>query len=132
MTGAPGNDTVIRRAARIAARSKAELLVLHVIAGDIGTNRNDTAPLEELTRDVGASWETARGEDVATTLVAAAVDHQITQIVIGTSKRSRWQSVTRGAIVQQILRKAADAGIDVHVIARRTERNGKAAANYEE
>jgi two-component system sensor histidine kinase KdpD len=132
VTGAPGNDTVIRRAARIAARSKAELLVLHVIAGDVGTNRNDTASLEELTRDVGGSWETARGEDVATTLVAAAVDHQITQIVIGTSKRSRWQEVTRGAIVQQILRKAADAGIDVHVIARRTERNGKAAANYEE
>ena len=69
---------------------------------------------------------------MATTLVAAAVDHQITQIVIGTSKRSRWQEVTRGAIVQQILRKAADAGIDVHVIARRTERNGKAAPNYEE
>ena len=40
--------------------------------------------------------------------------------------------MTRGAIVQQILRKAADAGIDVHVIARRTERNGKAAPNYEE
>src|ERR1700693_124074 len=37
VTGAPGNDTVIRRAARIAARSKAELLVLHVIAGDGGT-----------------------------------------------------------------------------------------------
>ena len=69
---------------------------------------------------------------MAATIVAAAVDHQITQIVLGTSKRSRWQSMTRGAIIQQILRKAADAGIDVHVIARRTERNGRPSADYKE
>jgi two-component system sensor histidine kinase KdpD len=130
VTGAPGNDTVIRRAARIAARSKAELLVLHVVSSDGEANQQDISGLEELVHDVGGAWETAQGEDVASTIVAAAVDHQITQIVLGTSKRSRWQSVTRGAIIQQILRKAADAGIDVHVIARRSERNGKPAEDY--
>jgi two-component system sensor histidine kinase KdpD len=131
VTGAPGNDTVIRRAARIAARSKAELLVLHVITTDAQSNQANTDDLKELAHDVGASWETATGEDVASTIVATAVDHQITQIVLGTSKRSRWQSMTRGAIVQQILRKAADAGIDVHVIARRTDHNGKQAEDYD-
>ena len=132
VTGAPGNDTVIRRAARIAARSKAELLVLHVTSSGGETVRANTDALQELAHDVGATWETVAGEDVAATIVAAAVDHQITQIVLGTSKRSRWQSMTRGAIIQQILRKAADAGIDVHVIARRTERNGRPSADYKE
>ncbi len=132
VTGAPGNDTVIRRAARIAARSKAELLVLHVDASDAETKRADTGTLQELAHDVGADWLTAQGEDVASTIVATAVEHQITQIVLGTSKRSRWQSMTRGAIIQQILRRAADAGIDVHVIARRTGRNGRPAEAYEE
>ena len=120
VTGAPGNDTVIRRAARIAARSKAELLVLHVIAGDAETKSSNTDQLEALVSDVGGHWEVAHGQDIAATIVAKAVAHQITQIVIGTTRRSRWQSMTRGTVIGQILRQAADAGIDVHVIARRS------------
>ena len=34
VTGAPGNASVIRRAARIAARIKADLIAVHVISGD--------------------------------------------------------------------------------------------------
>ncbi len=46
VTGAPGNDTVIRRAARMAARMKGDLLVLHVVTGDAQakTGTTDTAP----------------------------------------------------------------------------------------
>ncbi len=122
VTGAPGNDTVIRRAARMAARMKADLLVLHVASGDAETTSRGTDRLEELARDVGASWLVVEGEDVALTIMATATDHQITQIVLGTSKLSRWQSLTRGSVIQQILRMASDELIDVHVIARMTER----------
>jgi two-component system, OmpR family, sensor histidine kinase KdpD len=127
VTGAPGNDAVIRRAARIAARSKAELVALHVTANDGAANRSDTGRLEELVRDVGATWQVRSGEDVAATIVAAAVEQQTTQIILGTSKLSRWQSMTRGSVIQQILRLAADAGIDVHVIARQTRVNGRSS-----
>ena len=34
VTGAPGTDVLLRRAARLAARAKGELSVIHVIAGD--------------------------------------------------------------------------------------------------
>ena len=34
VTGAPGNASVIRRAARIAARVKAPLVAIHVVSGD--------------------------------------------------------------------------------------------------
>ena len=61
-----------------------------------------------------------------------AIEHQITQIVLGTSKLSRWQSLTRGSVIQQILRMASDEFIDVHVIARMTERNGRQLADDEE
>jgi two-component system sensor histidine kinase KdpD len=52
VTGAPGDDVVIRRAARMAARMKADLLALHVVAGTPG---GPSAPdhLEELVQDVG-------------------------------------------------------------------------------
>jgi two-component system sensor histidine kinase KdpD len=122
VTGAPGNDTVIRRAARMAARMKADLLVLHVASGDAEAASRRTDRLEELARDVGAGWLVVEGEDVAATIMATATDHQITQMVLGTSKLSRWQSLTRGSVIQQILRMASDESIDVHVIARMTER----------
>jgi two-component system sensor histidine kinase KdpD len=132
VTGAPGNDTVIRRAARMAARMKADLLALHVAAGDAEVKSGNIDQLEELVRDVGGTWLVVEGEDVASTIMATATDHQITQIVLGTSKLSRWQSVTRGSVIQKILRMASDEAIDVHVIARLTERNGRPPAESED
>jgi two-component system sensor histidine kinase KdpD len=132
VTGAPGNDTVIRRAARMAARMKGDLLVLHVVSGDAQAKPDATARLEELVHDVGATWEVVHGEDVAATIMKTAIDRQITQIVLGTSKLSRWQSLTRGSVIQQILRMASDEFIDVHVIARMTERHGRQLADDEE
>jgi K+-sensing histidine kinase KdpD len=70
------------------------------------------------------------GDDVAKTIFAAAVDQQITQIVVGTSRLTRWQSMTRGSVIQQILRMASENDIDLHVIARR-EPNGRLAADDE-
>ncbi len=121
VTGAPGNASVIRRAARIAARVKAPLVAIHVVSGDANANQASTAALEELVTAVGGTWQTVEGDDVAKTIFAAAVDQQITQIVIGTSRLTRWQSMTRASVVQQILRMASENDIDLHVIARRQE-----------
>jgi two-component system, OmpR family, sensor histidine kinase KdpD len=124
VTGAPGNASVIRRAARMASRIKAPLVAVHVVSGDADTRKSDTDALEELVRAVRGRWQTLQGDDVAKTIFAAAVDQQITQIVLGTSRLTRWQSMTRGSVIQTILRMASENDIDVHVIARRdaTER----------
>jgi two-component system, OmpR family, sensor histidine kinase KdpD len=119
VTGAPGNAAVIRRAARIAARVKAPLMAINVVSGDAESSQASTTELEELVTAVGGTWQTAEGDDVAKTIFAAAVDQQITQIVVGTSRLTRWQSVTRGSVIQQILRMASENDIDLHVIARR-------------
>jgi two-component system, OmpR family, sensor histidine kinase KdpD len=123
VTGAPGNETVVRRAGRMAARTKGELHALHVVSGETEENAERIARLEELVHDVGGTWQVVQGEDIAATIMATAIDRQITQIVLGTSKLTRWQSLTRGgSVIQQILRMASDEAIDVHVIARLTER----------
>jgi two-component system sensor histidine kinase KdpD len=119
VTGAPGNASVIRRAARIASRVKADLIAVHVISGDADATQASTAELEELVKAVGGRWQSLEGDDVAKTIFAAAVDQQITQIVVGTSRLTRWQSMTRGSVIQQILRMASENDIDLHVIARR-------------
>ncbi|MGO9855207.1 MAG: universal stress protein [Acidimicrobiales bacterium] len=125
VTGAPGNASVLRRAARIAARVKAPLVAIHVVTGDAEESSGSTAELEELVKAVGGTWQTVQGDDVAKTIFAAAIDQQITQIVVGTSRLTRWQSMTRGSVIQQILRMASENDIDLHVIARRGELNGQ-------
>ncbi len=49
-----------------------------------------------------------------------ARSNQITQIVLGSSQRSRWQELMGGgSIVRRVQRLAGIEGIDVHIIARR-------------
>jgi two-component system, OmpR family, sensor histidine kinase KdpD len=129
VTGAPGNASVIRRAARIAARVKAPLVAIHVVSGDADTSQASTSELQELVQAVGGTWQTVEGDDVAKTIFAAAVEQQITQIVIGTSRLTRWQSMTRASVVQQILRMASENDIDLHVIARREDWKDRPAAD---
>jgi two-component system, OmpR family, sensor histidine kinase KdpD len=129
VTGAAGTDAVIRRAARIAARTKADLHAVHVVGGD-EARRSDPAALEamhKLADDLGAHWHVLQRDDPARALVDFAREHQVTQIVLGASRRSRWEELTRGSLVQRVLRFAADCDVDVHVIARREAPAGDGA-----
>jgi two-component system, OmpR family, sensor histidine kinase KdpD len=119
---ASGTDALIRRAARMASRLKGELDVLYVGASDAtrpGDHRS-VEKLRQLAADVGARWHEIEGDDPARAIASFAQEHQITQIVIGSSQRSRWQQLTGGGSkVTRILREAGALGIDVHVIALR-------------
>jgi two-component system sensor histidine kinase KdpD len=120
-TGAPGTDGILRRAARMAARVHADLYVVHVTGGDETgqSDRKASGKLHKLAIDLGAHWDEVQADDPAHALIEYARKHQITQIVLGSSRRSRWEELTKGSVVRRILREAADADTDVHVIARR-------------
>jgi two-component system, OmpR family, sensor histidine kinase KdpD len=119
---APGTDALIRRAARMALRLKGELDVLYVATSDATRpgDRRATEKLRQVAADVGARWQETDGDDPARAIAAFAQEHQITQVVIGSSQRSRWQQLTGGGSkVNRIIREAGALGIDVHVIALR-------------
>jgi two-component system sensor histidine kinase KdpD len=122
VTAEAGNDGLMRRAARIASRTKADLDVVHVDTGDAGRVADDQAidRLQQLAADLGAGWHAIQDDDPARAIAGFAQAHQITQIVIGSSQRSRWQQLTGGGShVIKVIREAGAVGIDVHVIARR-------------
>jgi two-component system sensor histidine kinase KdpD len=121
ITAAHGTDAVIRRAARLSARMKGDLHAVHVISADQSRQRDadSLAALHRLADDLGAHWHEITKDDPARALVEFANEHQITQIVLGSSRRSRWEEMTKGSVVQRVLRFASDSGADVHVIARR-------------
>ena len=122
VTSAPGTKAIVRRAARMAARVKAPLHVVHVNSGDTirQSANHDLEPLHRLASDVGAHWHELQADDPPEALMDFARRQQITQIVVGSSKRSRWQELMGGgSIVRRVLRLADAEDIDVHVIARR-------------
>ena len=122
VTAAPGTGVLLRRAARIASRVKADLDVVHVEGGDASRpgERRSLDRLRELASDLGARWHELQDDDPAQAIARFARQHQITQIVIGSSQRSRWQQLTGGGSnVQRVIKEAGSFGIDVHVIARR-------------
>ena len=123
VTAAPGSDGVIRRAARLASRTKAEMDVVHVVAQDAALERNDDhlTALRQLTSDLGGHWHELRADDPVQAILDLARSQQTTQIVLGSSRRSRWHELTHGSFLRRIIRDAADADVDVHVIARRPQ-----------
>ena len=69
---------------------------------------------------MGATWHDLDADDLVSALVEYDKSEQVTQIVVGSSQRSRWQELTGGgSIVGRVSRLAARAGIDVHIVALR-------------
>jgi two-component system, OmpR family, sensor histidine kinase KdpD len=112
----PGGDAIVRRAAQMAASIDADLDVVHVASRDDG--HGDLAQLRQVASDVGASWHQLHDEDLVGALIEFARGQHVTQIVVGASQRSRWQElISGGSVVQRVSRRAAEAGIDVHIVA---------------
>src|SRR5271169_666268 len=121
VTAKPGSDVLLRRAARIASRSKGELDVVHVIIGDTTPPADGPSidELRELAASLGARWHEIEDDDPARALVSFAREHQITQIVIGSIQHSWWHVADGGPILRRVIHEAGVSGIDVHLIARR-------------
>jgi two-component system, OmpR family, sensor histidine kinase KdpD len=129
VSASPEAEAVVHRAARIASRVKGELLAGHV-ATEGREDPERLAKLRQLVDDVGGAWHEIPGDDPAKAIVAFAREHQITQIVFGARRLTRLEELRRGSAVRRLLREAAEAGIDVHVIARnghRAKENGDGA-----
>jgi two-component system sensor histidine kinase KdpD len=122
LAGAPGSDVLLRRAARLTSRSKGELNVVHITDPEAKPAKDKTLfeSLRTLASDLGAHWYELVNTDPAEAITSFAKEHQITQIVLGSSQKSRFQELFGGGeIVRKVIRRASDMGIDIHVIARR-------------
>ncbi len=117
VSGGPESETLIRRAARIAARTGGgELLVLHILRGDglAGTPPAALASVRKLAADVGATFHTVLGDDLPSTLLDFARGVNATQLVLGTSRRSRLARLFDEGIGAAVVQ---DSGpIDVHMV----------------
>ncbi|MEU9869328.1 ATP-binding protein [Actinomadura sp. NPDC048021] len=128
LTGGPEGDTLIRRAARVAARTKgADLLAVHVLPGD-GLTGADPAHLvrqRALVENLGGTYHQVVGDDVPSALLDFARGVNATQLVLGASRRGRVaQLFSRGVGVTTT---AHSGPIDVHLVTHEEVSKGRRA-----
>lgn len=124
ITGGPESETLIRRARRIALRAGAELLVVHVMRGDglTGASPAVVAKCRKIAEDLGATFHSVVGDDVPTALLEFARGVNATQLVLGTSRRSRLARAVDEGIGAAVIH---DSGpIDVHMVTHDAARRG--------
>jgi two-component system sensor histidine kinase KdpD len=117
LTGSTDGERLIRRAARVAQRAKGDLVGVHVVPQD-GLAAPSAALLEEqreLLEELDGTYHEVVGGDIGAALLDAARALNATQIVMGASRRSRWQRLTRGSVIGRVIRESGP-GIDVHVV----------------
>jgi two-component system, OmpR family, sensor histidine kinase KdpD len=118
LTGGPEGETLIRRAARIAARSTGgDLLAVYVTRSDGLTSANPAALAAQrgLVESLGGSYHQVVGDDVPEALLTFARAENATQLVLGASRRGWLTSLLTGPGVS--LRTIRDSGdIDVHIV----------------
>jgi two-component system sensor histidine kinase KdpD len=129
LTGGPEGATLIRRAARIAARSAtaraggADLMAVHVTRNDglAGADPATLAKQRVLVESLGGSYHQVVGADVPRALLDFARAVNATQIVLGASSRGRLAQIFSAGV--GVTTTALSGSIDVHLVSH--ERAGK-------
>ncbi len=118
LTGGQEGETLIRRAARIAARSTGgDLLAVHVTKSDglTGANPAELAAQRRLAESLGGTYHQVIGDSIPDALLTFARAENATQLVLGASRRS-WLSalLTGPGVSMRTMRGSGD--IDVHIV----------------
>jgi two-component system sensor histidine kinase KdpD len=118
LTGGPEGETLLKRGARIAARSAGGTLVaVHVTSQDglRAAHPGALAAQRSLVESLGGTFHQVVGDDIPAALVDFARGVNATQLVIGVSRRSRISAALSGpGIGATVIRASGD--IDVHIV----------------
>ncbi len=117
LTGGPEGDTLIRRGARIAARAgHGDLVAVHVArsAGLDDGSPEALARQRALVEGLGGSYHQVTGDDVPGALVEFAQSVNATQLVLGSSRRRRWQRLAGAGVGATVAGRQGD--VDVHLV----------------
>jgi len=126
----PLSPRLVRVARRMADRRHAEWMAVYVETPRhhrlSNAERDRVAQTLRLAEQLGGKAVTIPGHNMAEDLIRYAQSRNVTEVIIGKSRRSRWSEIWRGSVVHDLIRKSGD--IDVYVIsgedapAQRTQR----------
>src|SRR5262249_6184373 len=115
--GGPEGETLIRRAARIAARSEGDLLAVHAArpGGPAAAGCATLAAQRQLTVALGGTYHQLADADVPAALLAFAQAENATQLLVGAPRRIRLAALRpTTTISSHLIRRGG--GIGVHIV----------------
>jgi two-component system, OmpR family, sensor histidine kinase KdpD len=130
LTGGPEGATLIRRAARIAARNKgSDLMAVHVTRSDglAGADPATLARQRVLVESLGGSYHQVVGSDIPRALLDFARAVNATQIVLGASSRGKLAQIFSAGV--GVTTTALSGSIDVHLVTHERAGQGRRARN---
>ena len=99
---------LVRATRRMAARLHAEWMAVHVeTPGDQGLSageREDLLRALELAEQLGGRPVTLSGQSAADEILDYARAHNVTRIIMGKTRRSRWRELLRGSLLDALVR----------------------------
>ena len=131
LSGGPEGEMLIRRAARIAARSGGDLLAVHAarLGRPARSGRAGLAAQRRLAESAGGSYHQLADQDIPAALLAFAHAHNATQLVLGATPGT-WRAVLRPASIRsRVIRHGG--GLDVHIVTCMPTANSVPAAACE-
>ncbi|MFD5424958.1 ATP-binding protein [Streptomyces sp. NPDC127084] len=127
LTGGPEGRTLIRRAARMAAKgSGSEILAVYVARSDGLTSASpkELAVQRTLVEDLGGTFHHVIGDDIPAALLDFARGVNATQIVLGSSRRKAWQYVFGPGVGATVARESGP-DLDVHIVTHEEAAKGR-------
>jgi two-component system sensor histidine kinase KdpD len=116
LTGDPEGEHIVRRAAQIAATTRAELVGLHA---RLPTRPDEEEPVwlesqRRLLAELGGRFAEVAADDVATAVLEFADAEHASQLVLGATRRSRVHELLHGSVINRAIRHAGT--VEVHVL----------------
>ncbi|MFI5757779.1 ATP-binding protein [Streptomyces sp. NPDC051569] len=118
LTGGPEGRTLIRRAARMAAKgSGGEILAVYIARSDglTAASPKELAVQRKLVEDLGGTFHHVIGDDIPSALLEFARGVNATQIVLGSSRRKTWQYIFGPGVGVTVARESTP-DLDVHIV----------------
>ena len=126
VTGGPESAVLMRRAARIASRiGGGEWLALLITRRDglVGIAPGQLHGLQSMAENMGGTFHTVVGDDVATAILDFARAENASQILIGASRRGRISTILRPGIGEFVIAESGD--VDIHIVTHDEARKNK-------
>jgi two-component system sensor histidine kinase KdpD len=130
LTGGAEGETLVRRAARITARTKgADLLAVHVARNDglAGADPAHLARQRALVESLGGTYHQVIGADIPNALLDFARGVNATQLVLGASRRGRIAQIFSPGV--GVTTTAESGAIDVHLVTHEEARKRRHAVS---
>ncbi|MFJ2440093.1 MULTISPECIES: ATP-binding protein [unclassified Streptomyces] len=127
ITGGPEGRTLIRRAARMAAKgSGSEILAVYIARSDglTAASPKEIAVQRKLVEDLGGTFHHVIGDDVPSALLEFARGVNATQIVLGSSRRKTWQYIFGPGVGATVARESGP-DLDVHIVTHEEVAKGR-------